>query len=266
MDLANKKPPPRVSVILPSYNDADFLPGAIDSVLNQTWKDLELIVVNDGSTDHTKDVLAAYQHDPRVIVIHKNNEKLPRALNTGFENARGEYLTWTSADNFMLPQMLERLVNTLDSSPDIALVYADWQVIDDAGDILGVVKTLDYDHHLLMRVNYINACFLYRRECQETIGLYDPQYSLAEDWEYWWRISQHFTMQRVPEVLYQYRVHKGSLSHFIKVEQGGVSTGYRKLEQDFRANRVQWYWSKIKYELLKLRRGETELIKPITEG
>ena len=252
---------PFVSIVLPTYNDAVFLPSAIESVLTQTWQDFELIVVNDGSTDNTREVLQDFEHDPRVTVIHKQNEKLPRALNTGFEKARGHYLTWTSSDNIMLSHMLERLLGELKANPDVAVAYADWQVINDMGESLGIVNTLDYDPHLLMRVNFVNACFLYRRICQETIGLYDPEYILAEDWEYWWRISQHFAMKHVPEVLYQYRVHEGSLSHFIKKHQGGVSTGYRRLVQDFRANPLRWYWSKIKYNLFKLRHGTPLSIK-----
>ncbi len=251
----NPGSPPRVSVILPTYNDAHFLPAALDNILEQTWEDFELIVVNDGSKDNTREILDDYASRYPIKPIHKENAKLPRALNTGFEQARGAYLTWTSTDNFMHPDMLATLVEALDTHPHVGLVYGDWEVIDEDGQVQGVIETLEHDPLLLRRVNYVQACFMYRRECQDKVGLYDPEYILAEDWEYWWRIAQSFPLMRVPQVLYQYRVHSGSLTHFVQTKQDGLSTGYKKLAQDFRANPLAWYGSKLKYELLKIRLG-----------
>lgn len=255
---------PKVSVILPTYNDACFLPGAIQSILAQTWVDYELIIVNDGSTDDTATLLQQYTHEPRIKIIHKQNERLPRALNTGFEAASGEYLTWTSSDNILLPYMLERLVWALDSRPDVGLVYADWQVINDDGQVLGTVQTLDYDQCLLRRVNYINACFMYRRECQDRVGLYDPDYILMEDWEYWWRISQHFSLMRVPEVLYQYRQHAASLTN--RHVKNRVVPAYQRLSAAFRKDPLRWYYSKLKWELLRWRRGMKNPLEAIPQN
>jgi len=95
-----------VSVVLPVYNQAGYLPAALDSVFAQTYLHYELIVVDDGSTDATPQVLADYQQRHAFTVIRQANQRLPRALNTGFAAARGEYLTWTSSDNVMLPDML----------------------------------------------------------------------------------------------------------------------------------------------------------------
>jgi glycosyltransferase involved in cell wall biosynthesis len=240
---------------MPTYNDAHFLSDALNNILQQTWEDFELIVVNDGSKDNTREILDDYARRYPITVIHQQNSKLPGALNTGFKRARGDYLTWTSTDNFMHPDMLKTLVKALDDNPDVGLVYADWEIIDEQGNVQGRISTLEHDPLLLRRVNYVQACFLYRRECQEQVGLYDPEYHLAEDWEYWWRISQSFSMMRVPLLLYQYRIHSGSLTHFVQTRQGGVSTGYKKLAANFQADPIAWYWSKVKYELLKSRLG-----------
>ncbi len=248
---------PYVSVVLPTYNQAGYLPAALDGVFNQTWQDFELIVVNDGSTDNTADVLAEYQQRYDFKVIHKQNGKLPRALNTGFEQVCGKYLTWTSSDNIMLPAMLETLVGALDENPDVGFVYADWEVIDEDDELVGTVRTLEHDLHLLMRVNYVNACFMYRRACQQKVGLYDPDYILAEDWEYWWRIARSFKLMRVPRILYQYRVHSTSLTSLeVLTEKQGRSVGYQKLLADFRSKPLDWYLSRLKYEWLKLRLGQ----------
>lgn len=247
---------PRLSIVLPTYNQAHFLPRALDSVLNQTFHDYELIVVNDGSTDDTSHVLNEYQQRYGFTVVHQVNQKLPGALNTGFRRARGQYLTWTSSDNIMLPNMLQVLVDALDRHPEIGLVYADWEVIDEQDVVVGVVQTLDFDRFLLMRIDYINACFLYRRACQDKVGLYDPEYIHAEDWEYWLRIARHFKMMRVPQVLYQYRVHRSSLTQTEVLTQAeGRSIGYRKLAADFHAHPLAWYYSKLKWEWLRFKLG-----------
>ncbi len=101
-----------VTVVMPVYNQAHFLPQALDSVFAQTYPHMELIVVDDGSTDATPDVLAEFQRHHRFTVIRQTNQRLPAALNTGFANANGDYLTWTSSDNEMLPDMLAVLAFT----------------------------------------------------------------------------------------------------------------------------------------------------------
>lgn len=258
---------PRVSVIMPTYNQAKYIREALDSVLNQTFQDFELIIVNDGSTDETPQILEEYRqkhaqgnYGCTLLIINKKNEKLPRALNTGFEQACGEYLTWTSSDNNMKPNMLQRLVAALDQNPDVGFVYADWNVIDDDGHYLGTVRSVDHDRHLLMRFNYINACFMYRHDCQDKIGLYDPEFIYAEDWEYWWRIAQVFDMQHVPEALYDYRVHGTSLtSTAVATQKKGHSVGYSKLLEQFRSSKFDWYISKVKVEMLRRRLGHEPL-------
>jgi len=220
-------PTPRISVVLPTYNQASAC------------------------------ILDECQERNNFIVIHQNNQKLPHALNQGFLRARGEYLTWTSSDNVMLPNMLEVLADTLDRHPDVGLVYADWQVLDENNEVIGEVHTFDFDRHLLMRVNYINACFMYRKSCQEKVGVYDPHYIYAEDWEYWWRISKHFLMMHVPLMLYQYRVHSSSLTQTKVISEARViPEAYQKLSAEFHSHPLIWCFSKLKWEFLRFRLGQ----------
>jgi glycosyltransferase involved in cell wall biosynthesis len=244
---------PAVSVLIPTYNQAAYLPAAIESVLQQTWSDLELIVVNDGSTDQTRRVLRRFESEPRIRITHQENKKLPGALNTGLRQARGEFLTWTSSDNLMLPTMLETLVKALRLNPEVSLVYADWELINRDANVLGVIRTLDYDPYLLMRTNYINACFLYRRICQDEVGFYNANYLHVEDWEYWLRLSERFQMMHVPQVLYQYRVHPDSLTSRVVLSQAEMTSGQRQLIRKLRSRRLAWWLSKIKWEWLRLR-------------
>ena len=124
-----------VSIVLPTYNGEKFLRQSIDSCLHQTYKNIELIVVNDCSTDQTEEIILSY-NDSR-LVYHKNttNQKLPNSLNIGFSLAKGDYLSWTSDDNYYHPEAIEKMVNVMETGQD--LVYAPYWTIDDANQITG---------------------------------------------------------------------------------------------------------------------------------
>ena len=202
---------PRVSVVLPTYNHLEFLPRAIQSVLRQTFRDFELIIINDGSTDGTREFLETLK-DPRIRVINQVNRRLPRALNAGFAAARGTLLTWVSADNFCAPMFLEALVASLDAHPGAGLAYSAFAWIDGRDCITGVHRDQDFSYHNLLAQNPGNASFLYRRACLERVGDYDPDLEGAEDWDMWVRIVEQYPTVYVPEILYYYRMHAHSMT------------------------------------------------------
>ena len=221
--------PGLVSVVLPVYNQADLLPGSIESVLGQSHDAFELIVIDDGSDDGVEEVLRRYAGDLRVRILRQANQKLPRALSNGFSFARGEFWTWTSADNLMHPEQLARLVAFLGSHPEAAMVYADYVAIDDRGAPLADPSFRPQDRrtpdspeiHLprdprainVIRDNFIGPCFLYRSLVGRLIGDYDPGLG-TEDYDYWMRVNHAFRIEHLgtEETLYQYRVHDRSLS------------------------------------------------------
>jgi tetratricopeptide (TPR) repeat protein len=200
---------PLISVVLPTYNNLAMLPAAIESLSKQTFYDFELIVVNDGSTDGTYEYLESLR-SRQIRVIHQENSRLPNALNAGFDLARGKYLTWTSDDNYCSPLFLEGLAAALDADPEAGFAYSSFAWIDDLNRITGVCRDQDFSYSSLLRCNPGNASFLYRRECREQVGLYDPQLDGAEDWDMWLRIMEHFEPVYVPEILYYYRLHDRS--------------------------------------------------------
>jgi GT2 family glycosyltransferase len=202
---------PRVSVVLPTYNHLKFLPHAIQSLLLQTCHDFELIIVNDGSTDGTREFLDTLK-DARIRVIHQANQRLPHALNAGFAAARGALLTWVSADNYCAPIFLEALVASLDAHPDAGLAYSAFAWIDEQDRITGVHRDQDFSYHNLLAQNPGNASFLYRRACLERVGDYDPTLEGAEDWDMWVRIVEQYPTVYVPEILYYYRAHDRSMT------------------------------------------------------
>jgi len=218
-----------VSVVLPVYNHAQLLPAAIESVLAQTYPHFELIIVNDGSTDGVEAVLARYAGDRRVRILCQPNQKLPAALSNGFEFARGEFWTWTSADNLMHPEQLRRQVKFLQAHPEVGMVYADYTVIDSAGrpytekDFRPHNRRSPHDPEIHLPPtaealgknidNFIGPCFLYRARLGKLLGPYDPTLGI-EDFEYWLRLKAFAPLVHLDsdEPLYQYRVHNNSLS------------------------------------------------------
>jgi glycosyltransferase involved in cell wall biosynthesis len=174
-------------------------------VLEQTLTDFELIVVDDGSTDDTLERLARYE-DPRMSVISLPvNSKIPTALNEGFARASGQYFTWTSADNWMLPGCLETLARGLDEHPEVGLVYAGHYEVGDREGV-SIKEPFDPDR-LFGGENIVGPCFMYRRTVAEEVGPYDPDCFGAEDYDMWLRIATRYPLLALRHVLYVYRYH-----------------------------------------------------------
>lgn len=206
-----------VTIVLPVYNQAHLLEESVESVLSQTYNDFELIIVNDGSTDGVESVLDKYVTHPKVLILNQQNQKLPSALNTGFARAKGEFYTWTSADNIMFANQLNKQVQYLNKNDFVHMVYCNYELMDAAGRPLkhfanagaNVVNTDQDIHSLNYTYNFINACFLYRSCVARVIGNYHPDMYGAEDYDYWMRINNYFAIQHIgqKDPYYKYRVH-----------------------------------------------------------
>lgn len=203
---------PLISIVLPVFNGGHYLTQAIEGCLGQTYDKLELIIVDDCSTDNSLAVAGSYcRTDTRVKVLrHSQNKKLPAALNSGFAMASGEFLTWTSHDNIYAKNALETLSAYLAEHPEVGLVYSDFCFIDQEGVVTEDVNLLSPDH--LIFSNVVGASFLYRRAVQERIGKYDENLFLAEDYDYWLRASRHFRLTHISDKLYYYRKHEATLT------------------------------------------------------
>lgn len=199
-----------VSIVLPTFNGSRYLRESLDSCLNQTFDGIELIVVDDGSTDETPKILEEYK-DPRLRVIrHRRNLKLPSALNSGFAASVGEYLTWTSDDNRYHAAAIETMLAALRARPDVGLVYAGMRLIDEFGRLIR--EEAAEPPEMLQRKSVVGACFLYRRSVYQQIGDYNESLFRIEDYDYWLRIAQRFKIAPLSEILYDYRVHPASLT------------------------------------------------------
>lgn len=203
---------PKVSVVLPTYNGEKYIAKAIESVLKQSYTDFELIIVDDCSTDRTTEIIADYaKQDSRVKVIrNEKNSKLPKSLNNGFKYATGTFYTWTSDDNLYKTDALKVMISLLEEKPDVGMVYCDYDEIDEEGQIIKEKKLGEAD--TLYYSNCVGACFMYRASIAQKIGLYNTEMFLAEDYDYWLRISFCANLFHCAQNLYEYRTHGGSLS------------------------------------------------------
>jgi glycosyltransferase involved in cell wall biosynthesis len=201
---------PRISIVLPTYNRAEYLPQALDSCISQTFTDWEVIVVDDASTDDTPRIIKSYcACDVRVRTIrHGVNRRRPSALNTGFRAARGHYFTWTSDDNLYRPAALAEMLAFIEAH-GVDLVYADYSVINARGEIVRPACIRRFED--LVLVNVVGACFLYKREVHAALGGYSAQLFLAEDYDFWLRASASFRFGYLQKDLYLYRSHERSL-------------------------------------------------------
>ncbi|MGN0334583.1 MAG: glycosyltransferase family 2 protein [Lachnospiraceae bacterium] len=209
----NRVEKPLVSVVLPVYNGERYLESSIESCLNQTYRNLELLILDDGSTDRSAEIAKHYEKLDSRVHYHKNpqNLKLPRTLNRGFALAAGDYLTWTSDDNYYRPQALEKMVAELEKG-NSEFVFAACSIIDEEGMEHSTISAPEEYRSAIWNWNFVGACFMYSRKAYETIGDYDPELFLCEDYDYWLRMFSRFEISYLDENLYAYRRHGKALS------------------------------------------------------
>ena len=233
---------PLVSIVLPVYNHGEFLRDSIQSILNQDYKNFELIIVNDGSTDNTNQILEEFSTHIQIKIIRQENFGLPIALNAGFTITKGVFLTWTSADNLMAPAALSVLVNALKNNKGVGLVFADYTVVDISGHEISRANTWrNYDRtgrdasvvklgnlkqiYRCIPVNFIGPYFLYRSEIADRLTAYGNIPGI-EDWDYWLRMQfiTKFKHVKTDGKQYLYRIHSNSMSSKIKANNQMLNT------------------------------------------
>lgn len=199
-----------VSIVLPVYNGAKYVGKSIESVLSQSYKDVELIIVNDCSTDNTLEVISEYaQIDPRVKIVNNNtNMKLPRSLNIGFSQAKGKYWSWTSDDNYYKNDAVQKMVDVLDNNQTVDLVYTNYSVVDMNGNIMDKIRKGKFEDFL----QGIGACFLYKKELAIRTGEYNTDLFLVEDYDFFIRCYQGKNFYHLDEDLYCYGMHDNNLT------------------------------------------------------
>ena len=209
---------PKISTIIPTYNGVKYIRQAIESVLDQTYRDFEIVVVDDGSTDNTKEAVESFGNQVRYF--YQENRGPGSARNFGIKNAKGDYIALLDHDDLWLSNRLEKEVELLDQQPEIGLVYADAHQF--SAD-LEVEKTCfqqvtphsGFVFEKLWARNFIpNLTVLVRKECYERLGVFDVtgRMIMTDDYHMWLRIAAHYPIAYIEEPLAKYRIHKSNFS------------------------------------------------------
>jgi glycosyltransferase involved in cell wall biosynthesis len=218
---------PLISIVLPCYNGEKFLAKSIQSCIDQEYQNWELILVDDCSTDNSRNIMRDFEKkDCRIKVIqNQKNLKLPASLNAGFEQAQGKYFTWTSDDNYYLPDCLKELLESLHINQADA-VYSGRYIIDKNDSFVSESYPIDPENMICQSV--AGASFLYRREVHEVLYGYDTSMFLIEDYDFWLRMYlTGFKIITLNKLLYVYRTHSDSLS--LKRAQEVYAKCYRRV-------------------------------------
>jgi alpha-1,3-rhamnosyltransferase len=212
---------PLVSVVVPSYNHEAYIEKCIISVINQTYKNIELIVVDDGSTDRSREILESLQKQYGFVLVFQDNQGISKTLNRAIRQyAHGKYITGSSSDDFMMLDKIERQVNYLESDPDCSLVFGKVYMVDSQGQIIegftvvdpveDPVKSVQFEG--LIERNCIPApSIMYRKDKWEECGGYDED-SLIEDWGLWLAFAYSGKIVYLDEYFAYYRWHGSNLT------------------------------------------------------
>lgn len=211
---------PQISVIIPTYNASEYILEAIDSVFNQTYKDYEIIVVDDGSTDRTNETLKEY--NSKIRYFYQKNKGPSAARNTGIKNAKGEFIAFLDSDDRWLPQKLELQMNIISKSYSIGLVACEGLIVDTNSRILKhlVLSKRDFSdkrnlmNELLIRniIPAIPSSAIIRKNCFDVVGLFNENLFVAEDWDIVFRICMKYEFKLIHEPLIKIRDRKNSQS------------------------------------------------------
>ena len=206
---------PKVTVLMPVYNGEKYLAEAIESILNQTYKDFEFLIINDGSTDNSVKIIESY-NDPRINLVHnKRNLKLIATLNKGLNIAKGEYIARMDCDDVSLPDRLLKQVEYLDNHPDVGVLGCGTKNVDEKLNTISEPERpltyLQNKWRLLFKTTLMHPSVMYRKNLILKYGGYSNRFIHAEDYDLWSRLIDSVIIHQIPETLVYLRKHNQNI-------------------------------------------------------
>ncbi|MFD2442721.1 glycosyltransferase [Bacillus sp. CGMCC 1.16607] len=220
---------PKVSIIIPVYNGSNYLKEAIDSALAQTYKNIEVIVINDGSNDNGKTERIAMSYENKIRYINKPNGGVASALNVGIQEMKGEYFSWLSHDDVYYPTKIEKQIHYIfDNDLKKTIIYTDYDLIDETSKVIGKYKAPYIKHSQLqielLKSHPIHGCtLLIPKLCFMVVGLFNEKLKTTQDYDMWFRLTYKFEFHHVPLSLIKSRQHS---------EQGSKTIEYHLRESN----------------------------------
>lgn len=200
---------PQITVLMSVFNGSDYLPVAVESILNQSFTDFEFLIIDDGSSEPVIDDILSYGDD-RIRTIRQENVGLTKSLNTGISLARGEYVARMDADDISLPDRLKNQFKVISRSKRLDLVGTFFEIIDEKGNLVQKKELIIDPVYRLWRLqfhnNYGHGSMMFRKFSIIKVGMYDSRLRFAQDFDLWSRISKKDNTHIIPEFLYRYRM------------------------------------------------------------
>lgn len=231
---------PIVSVIMSVYNDEKYVSLAIDSILKQSFEDFEFIIINDGSTDRTLEILKEYeQKDSRIVLIEQENRGLTKSLNIGIKKAKGKYIARMDSDDISDLQRFEKQIEFLEINKDYALIGTNVEKIDESGKHIEF-NTTKYTNKEIQKTLSIRNCFAHgsvmiNRTMIKDECYYDENFKYAQDYRLWAKIAKNFKVANLEEPLYSLRLHEKSISK-TKLEDQAIYAGI--ISYEFESDKI----------------------------
>lgn len=229
--------PPIVSIVIPAFNAEKYIRESIDSILTQTFKNYEIIVVDDGSTDGTRIIIQ--QSYPSVRYFLQKNGGPAKARNVGIKEARGEYIAFLDADDFWLPTKLEKQIQYFNQHPEVSFIFTENSMFDEKGIVRHTLQKRDR----LLKRDIVRSIFMssylatptviVRKTVFEEVGYFEENLFAAEDDNMWMRIAMKFKVGLIDEPLTMVRINRGSLTHNMENIKRGVIGHLELLEKKY---------------------------------
>ncbi len=205
--------PVLVTVYITNYNYGKYIRQAIESVLHQTLQGFELIIIDDGSTDNSREIIEEYTNHPAIQIIFQLNRGLNVTNNIALRASKGKYIVRLDADDYFHPQALELLSAALEKDPEAGLVFPDYYLVDDKGSITEEFKRHDFNSEVsLLDQAAHGACTMVRTEFLKNLGGYNESFSCQDGYELWVKFIAHYKISNINQPLFYYRRHGNNLT------------------------------------------------------